>query len=231
MFNIISKIARRLHQIWSFVCINYPDRSNLGLCGDGTKIEYPVYFQTPSNIFVEEHCQIRRGCTILNSPAEKILIKKFSLLSVNTTIVSQNHVSTVGVPIVILGPSHINDKSSDLIIEEDVWLGANVTLITGAKLGRGCIVAAGALVNKEVPPYAVVAGVPAKIIAVKFSKEQILQHESVLYQKKERFNESEIDILFDNYFVGQKVYGLQSDLTMYSDLLNKVQGADTYIKY
>lgn len=231
LINKLSRIPTILHNLWSFFCINYPEKKKLGKCGKGTKIEYPVYFQSPESIFIEDYCQIRRGCTIINSPNERVIIKKYSLLSINATIVSQNHVSTVGIPIVLLAPSHINDKRNDLIIEEDVWLGANVTLITGAKLGRGCIVAAGALVNKEVPPYAVVAGIPARIIAVKFSKEQILQHESVLYQEEERFNKSEIDSLFDNYFIGQKVYGLQSDLTNYSDLLNKVQGADIFIKY
>ena len=220
-----------MKQLWSFACINYPDTSNLGLYGKGAKIEYPVYFQTPSTIFVEDFCQIRRGATIINSPNEKIIIKKYSLLSVNTTIVSQNHVSTVGIPIVLLAPSHINDKFEDLIIEEDVWLGANVTLITGTKLGRGCIVAAGAVVNRNIPPYAVVAGVPARIIAVKFSKEQILKHEQILYSEDERMKESDINDLFSKYFDGKKVYGVQSDLTMYSEKLNELQKDNIEIKY
>lgn len=166
---------------------------------------------------------------IINSPEEKIIIIKYCLISVNATIVSQNHVSTVGIPIFLLGPSHINDKREDLIIEEDVWLGANVTLITGTRLGRGCIVAAGALVNKVIPPYAVVAGVPAKIIAVKFSKEQILQHERILYSKEERLSEKQIDALFEKYYNGMRVYGLTTDLTPYIEKLKLWQGMEQYL--
>lgn len=220
-----------MQQIWSFVCINYPKESRLGHLGSDSKFEYPVFIQTPRTVFVEDHCQIRRGCTIINAPEEKVIIKKYSLLSVNTTIVTQNHVSTVGIPIFMLGPSHINDKRADMIIEEDVWLGANVTLITGAKLGRGCIVAAGALVNKEIPPYAVVAGVPAKIIAVKFTKEQIIQHERILYSKDERLSEYQINELFVNYFKEMRVYGLTTDLTPYMEKLKSWQGDSQYLNY
>ena len=66
-------------------------------------------------------------------------------------------------------------------IENDCWIGTNVTLLPGAYIGRGSVVAACALVNKTIPPYAVVAGIPAKIIGCKFNLEQILKHEEALY--------------------------------------------------
>ena len=75
----------------------------------------------------------------------------------------------------------------DVIVEEDIWIGTNVTLLAGTHIGRGCIVGACSLLNKEYPPYAVLAGSPAKIIAVKFSIEQILEHEKALYEENERF--------------------------------------------
>lgn len=227
----VFQIFSRFKQLWSFVCINYPAKEKFGFVGKDCYLEYPIFAQTPSSVFFHEHSKIRRGCTIINSPSEKIVIKKFTVISVNTTIVSQNHVSTVGIPQFLLGPSHINDKRADLIIEEDVWCGANVTLITGTRLGRGCIVAAGALVNKKVPPYAVVAGIPAKIIAVKFSKEQILQHEKVLYSEDERMSEAEIDELFKNYFEGKRVYGLTTDLRPYLEKFKEWQGDEQYLNY
>ena len=51
------------------------------------------------------------------------------------------------------------------IIEDDVWLGANVTVLPGRRIGTGSIVAAGSVVTRDVPAFAVVAGNPAKIVA------------------------------------------------------------------
>lgn len=59
------------------------------------------------------------------------------------------------------------------IIGNDVWIGDGVTIINNVKIGDGAVIGAGAVVNKDVPPYAIVVGVPAKIVKYRFSKEQI----------------------------------------------------------
>jgi acetyltransferase-like isoleucine patch superfamily enzyme len=51
-----------------------------------------------------------------------------------------------------------------IVVEDDCWIGANVTILGGSKLGRGSIVGAGAVVRGEFPPYSVIAGVPARLI-------------------------------------------------------------------
>lgn len=51
-----------------------------------------------------------------------------------------------------------------ILIEDYVWIGVNATILQGVKIGEGAVVAAGAVVNKNVPPYSIVGGVPAKII-------------------------------------------------------------------
>lgn len=51
-----------------------------------------------------------------------------------------------------------------IVIEDDCWVGANTTFLDGAQVGRGCVVAAGSIVRGEIPPYSVVAGVPARVI-------------------------------------------------------------------
>ncbi|MEH7172725.1 MULTISPECIES: CatB-related O-acetyltransferase [Priestia] len=58
-------------------------------------------------------------------------------------------------------------------IKNDVWVGANAIILDGVKVGNGCIVAAGAVVTKDVPDYAIVAGVPAKIIKYRFNPSMI----------------------------------------------------------
>ncbi|QUX93717.1 acetyltransferase [Marinomonas sp. A3A] len=62
---------------------------------------------------------------------------------------------------------------ADIKIGHDVWLGSRVTVFDGINIGNGAIVGACAVVTKDVPPYAIVGGVPAKIIRYRFNQEQI----------------------------------------------------------
>ena len=59
----------------------------------------------------------------------------------------------------------------DIIVDDDVWIGYRATVLSGVHIGKGAIVAAGAVVTKDVPPYAIVGGVPAKIIGYRFEEE------------------------------------------------------------
>ncbi|HEY3886617.1 MAG TPA: DapH/DapD/GlmU-related protein, partial [Vicinamibacterales bacterium] len=54
-----------------------------------------------------------------------------------------------------------------IVIEDECWIGANVVVLSGAHVGRGAVVAAGAVVTAVVPPYTIAAGVPAKVIAAR----------------------------------------------------------------
>lgn len=78
-----------------------------------------------------------------------------------------------------------------VLIDNDVWIGSRVMVMGGVHIGNGAVVGAGAIVTKDVPPYAVVAGVPAKIIRYRFSPDEIIRLEKVqwwninpLYLKK-----------------------------------------------
>lgn len=67
------------------------------------------------------------------------------------------------------------DKSKELVnkIGNDVWIGINVTIIGGVTIGDGAVVLTNAVVTKDVPPYAVVGGIPAKIITYRYDNETI----------------------------------------------------------
>lgn len=196
-------------------------KEDIGYLGPNTIIEYPIHIESPKDVHVYENARVRNNLHIINAPGEKVIIKKYSVIAGNVTICTNSHRSTVGIPHFLLGSSHINDKSANVMIEEDVWVGTNATIMAGVTLGRGCIVAAGAIVTKSVPPYALVAGAPAKIIAKIFFLEDILQHEEILYPEGERLTRNYLQKLFDEYYQDKKVYGINKKLSNDEKILLK----------
>lgn len=67
------------------------------------------------------------------------------------------------------------DEYKKIEIGHDVWIGAGATIVDGLTVGTGAIVAAGSVVTKDVPPYAIVGGVPARIIKFRFEEEKIAE--------------------------------------------------------
>lgn len=67
-----------------------------------------------------------------------------------------------------------------VVVGDDVWIGWRAIVMDGVDIGRGAVVAAGAVVTKTVPPFAVVAGVPARVVRMRFTNEDIVQHEARL---------------------------------------------------
>ena len=65
-------------------------------------------------------------------------------------------------------------SKGNINIENDVWIGAYSTIMSGVKIGNGAVIGASSVVTKDIPPYAIVAGNPAKIIKYRFTEEQIV---------------------------------------------------------
>lgn len=81
-------------------------------------------------------------------------------IATHTVIIPANHVfSDTSVPIRLQGLSMLG-----VVIEDDVWIGAGVRVLDGVTIGAGSIVAAGAVVTKDVPAFSIVGGVPARVI-------------------------------------------------------------------
>lgn len=226
----INKIKRlRLAIRWAIACT--PLRSQFGFCAQNAAIKYPIRVYSPKNLFIYENTLISENTFIINSKREKVIIKKYTGIAARTTFVTNNHVSTVSIPFSILAPSHINDKSADIIVEEDCWIGTGAIILAGAHVGRGSVIGAGSIVTKDIPPYAVVVGNPAKIIAVKFSIPQIIEHEKALYPEKERFSLEYLHHLFETYFEGKKVFGTSDGIDKQAkETINKVKQQLHYIE-
>ena len=202
-----------IRKLKSFKRCMMPSRSDFGSAGKNLNVGFPVYITSPQTVHLEDNTVLRAGLSIQNNHQEHVYIKKYTVISRNVTIVTNNHRSTVGIPQCLLGASHINDTSRNLTIGEDIWVGTNATILSGGDLGRGCIVGACSLVTKPVPPYALVVGSPAKIIGVKFTIDQILAHEKALYPEKERFSKEYLEEIFAQYYEGKKVFGVKTELT------------------
>ena len=64
-------------------------------------------------------------------------------------------------------------SKGNIVVEDDVWIGQRAIILSGVKIGQGAIIGAGAVVTKDVPPYSICGGVPAKVIRYRFDTETI----------------------------------------------------------
>ena len=120
----------------------------------------------------------------------KFIMKRGCLTAEGLVVVTSNHRQHIGQ---FLQGNNEDNEYKDIIVEEDVWIGINVTLLAGAHIGRGAIIGSCSVVTKEIPPYAVAVGNPAKVIKFKWSIDDILKHESMLYPENERFTRDELE--------------------------------------
>lgn len=86
-------------------------------------------------------------------------------------------------------------------IEDDVWIGGNVTILKNTVIAEGCIVGASSLVNKPLPPYAICIGIPCKPFKTRFTREELRQH---LSQVKSKYSFEEICEEWSKYGLSQE---------------------------
>ncbi len=118
-----------------------------------------------------------------------------------------NHLSVVGKNL-----KQVSDKDKDeidvnkemdkdIVVEEDVWIGSHVNLLSGSHLGRGCEVGAGSVVRGNVPPYSIVIGNPCKVVGFRFTPEEVLEHEMIQYAEVDRLPLESLQKVYDQYFL------------------------------
>lgn len=167
---MIQKLTISPHQISDHTCITINSQGSLSgfpfLSIDRDSYLVGVEVQSGINFDVSggRHCiAVGKGCSL----AESIIF----MIDLNHDYASVCQGELSFLP---KFPSHSRIKrKGSIILQNDVWIGHGATIMTGVTLHNDCVVAAGAVVAKNVPPYAIVAGNPAKIVRYRFDKETI----------------------------------------------------------
>ncbi len=173
-----------------------PNPSQFGYFGKNASIARPCDLKNPKNIYLHDFARIGCRSTIMTMGESKFVMKRGCLTAEGLVVVTSNHRQHIGK---FLSGSNEDNEYKDIFVEEDVWIGINVTLLAGAHIGRGAIIGASSVVTKKIPPYAVAVGNPAKVIKFKWSIEEIMKHESVLYPENERFTREELEKICSTY--------------------------------
>ena len=129
------------------------------------------------DIIVGEYAYIGEGAEITS----QVVIGNYSMLATAVSIVGGDHnFNLPGVPIVYSGRP-IQHKT---LIGKDVWIGHRVVVMSGVNIGDGAIIAAGSVVTKDIPPFSIYGGVPAKFMRKRFSDmESEVAHAKMLTEK------------------------------------------------
>lgn len=123
---------------------------------DGNFFEENVYIGNGKNIAIGKHCHINENVFIQGAA-----IGNFVMIAPNVAILNGTHkFDRVDVPMIMQG----EEKELNPIIEDDVWIGRNAVIMPKICIGQGSIIGAGAVVTKDIEPYSIVGGVPAKLI-------------------------------------------------------------------
>lgn len=159
-------------------------KQKLAFCGDAVFIDKNVEFQRfPKNITVENNVVVKEGTRICScNKGAKISIGENTTVGFHNFIYASEEI-TIGndcliAPFVYIVDSNhqikrekkINKQSNisaPIRIGNDVWIASSVTILKGVTIGDGAVIAANSVVNKDVPPYKIFGGSPAKEIGVR----------------------------------------------------------------
>lgn len=136
------------------------------------------------NLSVGDGTSIPKGSTFYCTVAPLTIGKKVIFGPKPTIITGDHRIDVIGKYIIDITEEEKGlEHDTPVVIEDDVWCGANVTILKGVTIGHGSVVAAGAVVTKFFPPYSIIGGVPAKLIKMRFTEEEIVEHERLLNQQ------------------------------------------------
>lgn len=122
-----------------------------------SKFETGIYISDAKKLQIGKHVRINENVFLQGS----VSIGDYVMIAPNVSIYSKTHNHhDVNIPMVLSGES----ETKRVIIEDDVWIGINVVILPGIRIGKGAIIGANSVVTKDVKPYSIMGGLPAKLI-------------------------------------------------------------------
>lgn len=126
-------------------------------CGNNINIEKGAFFGTGSQIEIGDNSGIGINCEVCGP----VIIGNDVMMGPHVIVMTQNHkFDTKDIPMRLQGYFPFQK----VVIRDDVWIGTRAIILPGVTIGKGAVIGAGAVVTKDVPDYAIVGGVPAKIL-------------------------------------------------------------------
>lgn len=179
--NLFVKLSNLLPFLWDAIWAPIYKRA-MKHCGKGVYIR-PMSsdFKGIENLSVGDGTSIPKGSTFYCTNAPLTIGKKVIFGPHPTIITGDHRIDIIGKHIIdVTDEKKLPENDLPVVIEDGVWCGANVTILKGVTIGRGSVVAAGAVVTKSCAPYSIIGGVPAKLIKMRFTPEEIIEHEKQL---------------------------------------------------
>ncbi len=132
-------------------------------CGEGVLVKQRCYFGDGRNVEVGDRSQLGDRARI----DDDVTFGSDVVMGPDVVIMTNTHAfEDVDVPIRVQG----NGGSRQVVIGNDVWIGTRVVILPGVTVGDGAVIGAGSIVTKDVPPAAIVAGNPARVIRYRGSR-------------------------------------------------------------
>lgn len=185
------KLSLSFSYLWDKIWTPFYKRS-MKYCGKGVYLR-PMSsdFKGLWNMSIGEGSSIPKGSTFYCTEVPLTIGKKVIFGPSPTIITGDHRIDVIGKYIM---DSHekLPENDAPVVIEDDVWCGANVTILKGVIIGRGSVIAAGAVVTKSCPPYSIMGGVPAKVLKYRFTIDEAIEHERQLYPESKRLSREEL---------------------------------------
>lgn len=179
-FFLISEALKRIYwSEWKFTTMR-----RLKQCGKNVHLGDRCEF-TPSTVCIGTDVSIGNNCCLI-ATRSTIYIGNKVMIAPNVTICGGNHrTNLIGKYMADVGVvEKRTEDDRDVFIEDDAWIGTNVTILTGARIGWGKCYWGGAVVTKNVPPYTIHLGVHNTYEKARFTPDEIITHEILLYESK-----------------------------------------------